>query len=193
MANKILQQFAPILIIFALALTALIFDYKAASFDYNRTEILNGEWWRVITGHFFHTNTVHFILNTAGLILLASLHHKFYRVSTVFSLLVFSAVFISICLIFTSDLMRYVGLSGVLHAFFAWGALQDIKHKEKTGYLLFVGLWAKVIYEQLYGASAEVSAMINATVAVDAHLWGAIAGTLFFIFGSLVNFKTKAP
>lgn len=93
---------------------------------------------------------------------------------------------------FTSDLMRYVGLSGVLHAFFAWGALQDIKHKEKTGYLLFLGLWAKIIYEQLYGASAEVSAMINATVAVDAHLWGAIAGTLFFVFGQLANLKTRA-
>ena len=35
--------------------------------------------------------------------------------------------------------------------------------------LLFIGVWGKVLYEQVFGASADVEVMINASVAIDAH------------------------
>ena len=65
---------------------------------------------------------------------------------------------------------------------FVFGAIMDINVKDKTGYLLFIGVWLKIAHEQIYGASTDVSDLIEASVAVDAHLWGAIGGLIFVIF-----------
>jgi len=86
-------------------------------------------------------------------------------------------------------LIEYVGLSGVLHGIFVFGAIMDIKSKDKTGYLLFIGVWLKIAHEQIYGASTDVSDLIEASVAVDAHLWGAIGGLLFSIIYLVLQVK----
>ena len=70
-------------------------------------------------------------------------------------------------------------MSGVLHGVFIFGALMDIKNKDKTGYLLFIGVWLKIADEQYSGASQDVAELIGANIAIDAHLWGAIGGLLF--------------
>ena len=57
----------------------------------------------------------------------------------------------------------------------------DINAKDKTGYLLFLGVWLKIAHEQFYGASTDVSNLIEASVAVNAHLWGALGGLLFSV------------
>ena len=82
---------------------------------------------------------------------------------------------------FDPTLMQYVGLSGVLHGVFVFGAVMDINAKDKTGYLLFLGIWLKIAHEQFYGASTDVSNLIEASVAVNAHLWGALGGLLFSV------------
>jgi membrane associated rhomboid family serine protease len=73
----------------------------------------------------------------------------------------------------------------------------DIRHRDKTGYLLFFGVWLKISHEQYYGASADVANLINATVAIDAHLWGAVGGLLFsccYLMLALGKFtKKKRP
>ena len=149
---------------------------------YQRNEISNGELWRMLTGHFFHTNTYHLLLNLAALVLLWALHGHFYSIKNYLGLFLFSAIICSIGLYFYSpQLIQYVGLSGALHGVFCFGALFDIKTHDKTGYLLFLGLWVKIIHEQIYGASEDVSNLIGANVAIDAHLWGAIGGLVFFV------------
>ncbi len=80
---------------------------------------------------------------------------------------------------FDPEMERYVGLSGVLHGIFVWGAILDIKKGWNSGYLLLLGVIAKVAYEQIFGASADVEALINASVAIDAHLWGTVGGLTF--------------
>jgi len=150
---------------------------------YDRTHLINGEYWRVFTGHFFHTNFTHLLFNTFAIILLWALHGQFYTNKHYILLFIFSASVISSTIYWLDPQMeRYVGLSGVLHAFFVWGALHDIKHKDKTGYLLLLGVLLKIVHEQVYGASNDISALIEASVAIDAHLWGAVAGFLYFIF-----------
>ena len=67
----------------------------------------------------------------------------------------------------------------MLHGIFVFGAILDIRYKDKTGYLLFIGVWLKIAHEQFYGASKQVSTMIDANVAIDAHLWGAVGGLIF--------------
>ncbi len=63
--------------------------------------------------------------------------------------------------------------------------MMDIQAKDKTGYLLFIGVWLKIAHEQIYGASTDVSDLIEASVAIDALLWGAVGG-LFFSIGYLL-------
>ena len=56
----------------------------------------------------------------------------------------------------------------------------DIKEKVRSGWLLLLGLAIKVGYEQFDGSSAQVAALIDAKVAVDAHLFGACGGLIIF-------------
>lgn len=170
--------------IILIALIAYIFDENAHQvFNYQQDLIEQGQWWRIITGHFFHTNGYHLLLNLAGIVLLWSLHGHFYQSKSYLFVFVISALMCSVGIYyFSDDISIYVGLSGVLHGIFVWGALMDIINKEKTGYILFIGVWLKVLHEQVYGASDDVAQLIAANVAIDAHLWGAIGGLLAAIY-----------
>lgn len=174
-----------VLLIMILAILAFSFEYVIGSsfteiFVYQRKLINNGELWRLLSGHFLHTNFYHLLLNLAALMLLWFLHGNFYHQTNILSLFIFCALITSLGLYyFSPELHQYVGLSGVLHGVFVFGAMMDIRAKEKTGYLLFLGVWLKIAHEQIYGASTDVSNLIEANVAIDAHLWGAIGGLLF--------------
>jgi rhomboid family GlyGly-CTERM serine protease len=164
-----------------LTILAYLFNDKVDSlFVYQYQLISQGELWRAFTGHFFHTNGIHLLLNLAALILLWALHGHFYTLKNYSLLFITSALICSAGLFyFSPEIHQYVGLSGVLHGIFVFGALMDIRHKDKTGYLLFIGVWLKIAHEQFYGASEQVSTLIDANVAIDAHLWGAIGGLIF--------------
>lgn len=189
---KTVQIFGP-LVVFALALIALIFDAQISDFlIYNRRLITDGEYWRIISGHLFHSNTNHFTLNVAAVALLWALHGQYYNHKNYLIIFLTSAIVCSLGIYwFSIDIELYVGLSGVLHGFFVWGALMDIKHKEKTGYLLLIGVMAKLVHEQVYGASADVERLIGASVATDAHLYGAIGGLLAFALCYITPNKTS--
>jgi len=184
-----------ILIIIALAATLafvleqLLGNSFSQLWVYQRSLITQGEVWRLFSGHLLHTNSYHLLFNLAALMLLWLLHSKFYTQVNFSLLFVFSALITSAGIYyFNPELMQYVGLSGVLHGFFVFGAIMDIRARDKTGYLLFLGLWIKVGHEQWYGASTAVSELIEASVAIDAHLWGAISG-LIFSFIYLITLK----
>ncbi|MCJ8320585.1 MAG: rhombosortase [Colwellia sp.] len=170
-----------IIVICLISSLAFIFDKQVSQLlVYNRELISQGEFWRLFTGHFLHTNGYHLLLNLLAIILLWALHGQFYHYLNYTSLFIVSALTTSYGLYtFSPDLQQYVGLSGVLHGVFVFGAIMDITNKEKTGYLLFIGVWLKIAHEQYNGASNEIAELIGANVAIDAHLWGAVGGLLF--------------
>ncbi|MBO9490840.1 rhombosortase [Endozoicomonas sp. G2_1] len=181
------------IIVFITALLAFVFDHQLSDLlVYNRQAIAESQFWRLFTGHFFHTNDMHFLLNSAALVLLWALHGHHYSVKNQVFLYVFAALTTSVGIWFSSpELNQYVGLSGILHGVFVWGALQDIKSGDKLGWLLVIGAFAKVIYEQVYGASSDIVNLIDASVAVDAHLWGAIAGLLVALAGQRIKSQAQ--
>ena len=172
------------LIIILLSSLAYIFDESLSNtFIYQRDLVSNGEVWRIFTGHIFHTNGYHLLRNISAVVLLWALHGQFYNPRIYLLLLLISAITSSIGIHFFSlDIHRYVGLSGVLHGVFIWGAFMDIKHKDKTGYILLVGVFIKILHEQFYGASEDVAQLISASVAINAHLWGAFGGFIIGIY-----------
>ncbi|MEW6992562.1 rhombosortase [Colwelliaceae bacterium 6441] len=177
------------LIFLLISLLCFIFNAQISDYlIYNRVFIIEHQYWRLLTGHFFHTNYAHLLLNTLALVLLWALHGQFYSTKQYALLFLFSSLTISLAIFnFSPEMNEYVGLSGVLHGVFIWGALKDIQHSEKTGYLLLIGAIVKVAHEQIYGASEDVTMLINANVAIDAHLWGLISGVVFFIIADCVN------
>ncbi len=160
---------------------------------YQRPLITQGEVWRIFTGHLLHTNGFHLLLNLAALCMLWALHGHFYTIKNYTALFLFCAISTSLGIYYYNpELIQYVGLSGVLHGIFVFGAIMDIKSNDKSGYLLFIGVWLKIAHEQIYGASSDVSDLIEASVAIDAHLWGAVGGLLFSIVYLVVRIKEKA-
>ena len=187
-----------VLIITLLAIVAFISEQVIGeivtqTFVYQRSLISQGEMWRLFTGHLLHTNGIHLLLNLAALLMLWALHGRFYTITNYVVLFLLSAISTSIGIYYYNpSLLQYVGLSGILHGIFVFGALMDINAKDKTGYLLFIGVWLKIAHEQVYGASSDVSDLIEASVAVDAHLWGAVGGLVFsIIYLAVLHFKLK--
>ncbi|SHG01064.1 rhomboid family GlyGly-CTERM serine protease [Vibrio gazogenes DSM 21264] len=86
-------------------------------------------------------------------------------------------VFIGIGLFWT-ELYFYVGLSGILHGLFASFALSEALQGRKSSWLLVVGVCSKVFWEQYFGASETTRALIEAPVAIQAHLLGLVGGLL---------------
>ncbi len=150
---------------------------------YDRALIQSGMLWQLVTGNLLHSNIWHLLLNLAGLWIILSIHAMHYSRKWIWLL------FTSLCLLegiglylFSPGLEAYVGLSGMLHALFTFGAICDIKAKFKSGWLLLTGVFFKVAHEQIYGASADVTQMIGTRVATESHLTGAIIGLIFGLF-----------
>ena len=187
------QQISVPLLVLFISLISFLFDSSLSELlVYQRSLVTQGEIWRVFSGHFFHTNGFHFLLNAAAVVMLWALHGHFYTIKSYLIVFMVSAIICSIGIHwFSLDIEQYVGLSGVLHGIFIWGAIEDIKAKERTGYLLLLGVILKIAHEQYYGASEDVSDLIGANVAINAHLWGAIGGVIAVIILIIITSPTK--
>ncbi|MDU0355165.1 rhombosortase [Paraglaciecola aquimarina] len=92
---------------------------------------------------------------------------------------------------FAPELVWYVGLSGVLHGLFIVGAYKDIINHMYSGWLLLIAVWIKVLYEQFSGQNQQVASLIDANVAIDAHLFGSISGAIIVVFFSFCQIYIK--
>lgn len=157
-------------------------DLVHDSLNFQADAIMQGELWRMVTGHFLHTNLNHMLLNYGGLFLLWGLHGEHYLTKQTMLLGVCCSFIASAGLLFFTDIQFYVGLSSIVHAIFAWGAVQDLKMGMKSAWILLGGLTFKISWEQYHGNLDNISDMIGAAVAIDSHLWGAISGFVMALF-----------
>ena len=162
--------------------TAILYgcpDSVKLTLEYNRLAIAEGELWRLISGHLLHSNLAHLLLNLAGLLVIMLLYAPFSKRLAFGWQLVILSLGISIGLwLFASQITHYVGLSGVLHGILCYGAVLDIRQGHRSGWLILLGLFGKLVYEHYYGPDVELGALIAAEVAIEAHLYGAIVGLL---------------
>ncbi|TPV60063.1 rhombosortase [Aestuariibacter sp. GS-14] len=149
---------------------------------YDRYALESLETWRLLSGNLVHTNGYHLLLNGAGLFFLWALHGEHYKPLLFIKLFLWCGLGTSLGIYFLSpSLIWYVGLSGALHGLFVWGACMDIRNKVYSGALLLLGIMAKVSWEQWQGSSKDVAELIGASVAIDAHLYGAASGFALFL------------
>ncbi|MFC4307543.1 rhombosortase [Steroidobacter flavus] len=166
------------LVFLGLVLLSLLGENGRLLLRYEREAVLQGEYWRLITGHLVHGSTQHLILNSAGLALIAALfRHDNYSWRAWLLVALFSMAAIDLGLVFLEpQLTWYVGLSGVLHGALAAGAVAWWRYESKLLALsLTVILLGKLTWEQWHGALPLSG---DLAVVVDAHLYGALGGAL---------------
>ena len=176
-------------------ITAVIYllEPQASQFlAYYHTGITQFELWRLISATFCHTNFNHLLMNIFGLVITLALFIDTFKLIKIFPILIFNSVFIGVALFFFEpQIIWYVGLSGVLHGLFSYGVAADISNKDRWGYLLGSGFIVKIIYEQMFGAQQSTIDLIGAPVLVNAHLYGAIAGTVFYLIKQAVKNRKR--
>jgi rhomboid family GlyGly-CTERM serine protease len=167
-------------VVLALACAALLAatlggDAVRSALRYDRNALAAGEWWRVVTGHLVHLSFEHAAVDVLALVLLWMLFGRDYSPRAWLLVLAGAAAAIDLGLwVADSTLIWYVGSSGVLHGVFAAGVVAHLKRGERDGWLLGALLVAKLTYEQSVGALP----LVPGPVVIDAHLYGALGGTL---------------
>lgn len=163
------------LTLFSLLCALLQFPVLQTIVEWDKLAIYSGQWWRIVTGNFSHTNLAHMAMNLAGLWVICYLFRPAIR-PTLWVIGV-SATLIGLALLLT-NINHYLGLSGVLHAVFAYWALSEALEGRKSSWLLVLGVVGKVAWEGVYGASEATSQLIEASVATQAHAVGMVVGLL---------------
>lgn len=177
------QLFLRYLLPLALGLIALLlalFDREIASlFRYDRSAILAGEWWRLLSGHLLHLGGPHLVMNLLGLGLVWMIVGSQFSALSWLLILVADALAISLGLLaFNPELGWYVGLSGVLHGMLVSGCVAELRRGRHSGWLILALVAGKLAWEQLAGPLPGSEASAGGTVVVDAHLYGALGGLL---------------
>lgn len=147
------------------------------SWRFDRDLVEHGNVWLLFSGHIVHLNWSHWLLNMAGLAIVA-----FFFSAHASAKQWLAVIFVSACVIniglwwWMPEIRTYVGLSGVLHGLFLYGALREIRYYPVSGYVLFAVLIAKLIWEFFNGALPGSEEMAGGRVLTQAHLLGAIGG-----------------
>lgn len=182
------------LLILITAVIYLLEPQASQLLAYYHTGIAQFEFWRLVSATFCHTNLNHLLMNIAGLLITLGLFIETFKTMMIWPLIIFNSLFISAALFFFEpEIIWYVGLSGVLHGLFSYGVAADIGNKDRWGYLLGTGFIIKVGYEQLFGAAQSTIDLIHAPVSVNAHLYGAFAGVIFYLIKRAVINRKSQP
>lgn len=173
-------------VILSLASCALLLlpsQFQAALY-FNYELILQGEYWRLISGHWVHADTNHLLWNIAGLVILGAIIERRSRSLLLSSLLLGSLCVDLLLLSPFSSIQVYIGLSGVLNTLMA--AVLPIYWRETRSPIVIVtGLLclAKIVLEMQSGQS--LFSDISWPPYALAHLAGfSGAVVLLFYFGT---------
>ena len=149
-----------------------------AALRYERAAVLDGQWWRLVTGHLVHADAAHLAWNLAGAALVWWLFGAEYGRLEWLVIVLASAAAIDIAFLgWMPGLDWYVGLSGVLHGCMAAGLAAWLARARDPLVLLVAILFAaKLVFEHWQGPLPFTAGTLALPVVVEAHSYGAIGG-----------------
>jgi rhomboid family GlyGly-CTERM serine protease len=171
------------LLILLTGLNLLVFRLGWAEYlQYQRHAIEHGQLWRLITGHWIHLGTTHFLLNLLGLLILWQIIGNWLSTGEKLAVLLGSSLLISLGLyFFYPQISWYRGLSGSLHGLWCAGALLGMRRDKRLASVLLVLLLIKLAWEQVFGPTAGSVALTGGPVLIQAHWLGALSGLLLAV------------
>lgn len=168
-----------------LSLLFLLLQFAQEWLLFKRTEILDGEWWRLFTANLVHTNFTHLGLNLLGLWILAYFFVEHWSKAIFYSALILLSLGVGMGIfLFSPKTEWYAGLSGALYGLFIVMSLVSIYRKDYwTGIPVFVLIVGKLIWDETSGDLSQASVeLIGAPVLTISHVIGACSA-LFYCFG----------
>ncbi|RKG40318.1 rhombosortase [Acinetobacter rongchengensis] len=145
-------------------------------------DVLFSQPWRIWTGHWVHVGWIHYLLNILAFACLPFLFSNI-RWWYLIVLLIILPVLLSIIFHFIyPNVFAYAGLSGILHGLFIFCAIVSLNEKKERYFasIILLLILIKIIWEYYFG-SFQTAQLIGHPVLTQAHLWGAIFGTLLAI------------
>lgn len=140
---------------------------------YLRAAVDAGQWWRLVSGAFVHTNAAHWALDVGALLLLLALATPASRPR-----LLAAVPLLAVTVMLGEHLLARhawaVGLSGPLHGIAV--LLAADRTQEPVTRLLGLAAVAKALVELAWGPAAGSAELIGAPVLVSQHLLGVGAG-----------------
>ncbi len=143
--------------------------------EWSRSAMIEGQWWRLLTGHWIHLGPVHLGLNLAGLLLIGLLFNRPAPPTWFWAYLLVAPLFISAALFWAEPTLDwYRGFSGCLHGLFVLVAFANLRHSPCWTGLTLAALCLKLILEYFY--PGDTAGLIGAPVISAAHWFGTLTG-----------------
>ena len=149
---------------------------------WDRDALVDGQLWRTVTGHFVHLSWSHFLLNLGAFFLVWMIVGD--RLAARIWILLITVCVAGMGLGFwfmAHELQWYVGMSGLLHGLLMAGLIVGMRSSPTESVLIGSFVIAKLVFEQLSGPLPGSESVSGGAVIVDAHLYGALSGTIFAI------------
>jgi rhomboid family GlyGly-CTERM serine protease len=181
-----LLSFHSAVAVFPVVLVAVLLAFHALGADalpvlrYERSAVLSGEAWRLVTGHLVHADMVHLGWNVLGVLVVAFLFARDYSWRQWLVILGVSTATTDLgFLLLQPQLEWYVGFSGVLHGLMAAGLVAWLRTSRDAITWIVTGLFAaKLGWEHFAGPLPFTAASLELPVIHEAHTYGAIGGAL---------------
>ncbi|MDA8962687.1 rhombosortase [Pseudomonadales bacterium] len=195
-SNSFTAKYQPLLerlpqIVMALFIAALIFIFSQmdlqAAWRFDRY-LFDQQPLLALSHAFIHLNAQHLMLNIGALVGIYLLFPAGFKSLSWLIALAASAVVSAYGVFYYSpDTGWLVGLSGALHGLFVYAVLRS-----GASIAWLVAIIIKLIVEQMpelmptNNLTQMTEQFINSPVIVDAHLWGAVGGLLFFFIARTI-------
>jgi len=181
-----LLSFHSAVAVFPAVLVAVLLAFHGLGADalpvlrYERSAVLSGEAWRLVTGHLVHADMVHLGWNALGVLIVAFLFARDYSWRQWLVILGVSIATTDLgFLLLEPRLEWYVGFSGVLHGLMAAGLVAWLRTSRDAITWIVTGLFAaKLAWEHFAGPLPFTAASLELPVVHEAHTYGAIGGAL---------------
>jgi rhomboid family GlyGly-CTERM serine protease len=192
-----MKRRVPIVTLIVIGLSVLVQLLPATRFlVYDRTAILAGEWWRVVTGHWVHFSTQHFLYDTAAFGI-ASWMIESRGCKSFAWLCVLAALSISgSMLLFEPRLQICGGLSGLATAALVFLALNSLSERGAWRWLCATALLvcaAKLSMEVTTGKSVLLQGTASYSLVPCNHIAGALTAVAVFAWTRLTSRSQPSP
>lgn len=161
------------------ALLATASLLPATAFEWSRAGIADGQYWRLITGHWVHLGANHLLLNLAGVVVTGLLFTRHPPPGWWLSYLILSPLAISAGLLLAApELAWYRGFSGCLHGLLVLTALFNLRLEPRWSLIVLGFIAAKLVVENVLVPAAGENPLIGGAVITQSHWLGALAGLM---------------